>query len=41
MQFLHQSWANLAEVDEGLMKQQEDNLVANLALHDDIDAQLH
>jgi len=40
IQFLKQSWGNLAEVDEEVIKQQEADLVAKLANEADIDAQI-
>jgi len=40
MQFLKQSWGNLADVDEEVIKQQEADLVAKLANEADIDAQI-
>jgi len=40
IRFLQQSWANLAEVDEVLIKQQEDALLAKMELEKDIDQQL-
>jgi len=40
MQFLKQSWGNLADVDEEVIKQQEADLVAKLPNEADIDAQI-
>lgn len=40
MLFLNQSWANLADVDEELINQQEADLVAKLTIETDIEAQI-
>jgi len=40
MQFLNQSWANLADVDEDTIRQQEDEFVAKLANEGDIDVHI-
>lgn len=40
MHFLQQSWANLADTDEALIKQQEDALLATLDLEKDIDEKI-
>jgi len=40
MQFLQQSWANLADADAELIKQQEYALLAKMNLESDIDAQI-
>jgi hypothetical protein len=41
VQFLNQSWDNLADVNEELIKQQEAELIATLANEAYIDDQIH